>query len=113
MSYIIVTADFPGTDPDQRAAIYEELEKEQWSMAQDPGAGMGTIWYAAAESNLSETEFIKTAIHHFATCSQPYCNPRLTLQLTPAKPTFASLMQGFGRMDNTVLMTRLLGPLIG
>jgi hypothetical protein len=112
MGYIIVTADFPGTEPDQRAAIYEELEKEQWSMAQDPGAGMGTIWYAAAESDLPETEFIKTAIHHFATCAQPYCNPRLALQLTPAKPTFASLMRGFGRMDSAALAVNMLGPLI-
>jgi len=90
-NYILVKADFPGTEAEQREIIYEELEKGRWNMAQDPGRGVGTIWYAAAKKGLSESEFIQSAIRNFVACAQPYCNPRLMLQLTPMKPTFRNL----------------------
>lgn len=91
-NYILVKADFPDTEADERELIYEGLEKEQWNMAQDPGRGMGTIWYAAAKKGLSESEFIQSAIRNFVACAQPYCNPRLRLELTATKPTFWSLL---------------------
>ena len=91
MNYILVKADFPGTEADERLTIYEELEKEKWNMAQDPGRGLGTVWYAAATNGIAESEFIQSAIHHFVNCAQPYCSPRLALRITATKPTFQSL----------------------
>lgn len=92
-NYILVKADFPGTEADQRELIYEELEKEQWSMAQDPGRGLGTVWYAATKTGLNETDFIQSVIRNFVACAQPYCHPRLILQFTANRPTFKSLLR--------------------
>jgi len=89
MDYVLVTADFPGVDAGQKAEIYHGLKKK-WQQAREPASGV-TVWFAPFKNTLSETDFIKAVISDFAACAQPYCNPRLALQLSTTKPAISNL----------------------
>jgi hypothetical protein len=89
MSYVLVTADFPGVNAGQKAKIYSSLKKK-WQQVNEPASG-ATFWLTSFQNALSETDFIKV-VTDFVSCAQPYCNPRLTLQLSPTKPALGGVL---------------------
>lgn len=69
MSYILLTADFPGVTSDQRTKIYESLKKESWQKVTEAGRDVSTAWFAQFDDSFTE----KSAIRH----------PALFLRLEP------------------------------
>lgn len=88
MSYVIVKANFPGTDAEQREHIYASLEKDNWKKVRD---GAEPLWYASGENNASESDLINKAIRDFVNCAKPYTNPNLELQWGPTLTTFQTM----------------------
>jgi len=90
MGYVLVTADFPGINAGQKAKIYSSLKKK-WQQVREPGSG-ATFWLTSFQNAHSETDFIKIVINDFVSCAQPYCNPRLTLQLSSTRPALSGIL---------------------
>ena len=92
MSYVLVSADFPGVSSDQRGKIYECLEKEKWIKVKEFGRDVSTVWYASFKDNVTEENSIHVTIKDFENCSKPYCKPKLVIHWGPNKPTFHGLV---------------------
>lgn len=91
MSFVLVTADFPGVSSDQREKIYECLVKEKWQKVKEFGRDISTVWYASFNPDVSEKTAIEISIKDFVNCSKPYCRCKLVLHWGPNKPTFYGL----------------------
>ena len=91
-SYVLVTADFPGVNSDQRKKIYECLDKEKWKKVTEPGRDIDTVWYASFAETVSEKDAIDLAISDFVSCCKPHCKPKLVVHWGPNKPTFHGLV---------------------
>ena len=92
MSYILLTADFPGVNSAQRTKIYECLEKELWNKVAEPGRDISTVWFAAFKEDVTEKSAIQIAINDFEGCAKPYgCKPKLVIHWGPNRPTFHGL----------------------
>lgn len=92
MSYILVTADFPGIDTEQRNAIYECLEKKHWKKVKEYGRDISTVWHGTFAAGTTEAVAITTTKTDFDNCSKPYCKPKLVIHWGPNKPTFHNLI---------------------
>lgn len=87
MSYILVTADFPGVSADQRKKIYSLLAEKLWNKIHEPGRDIDTVWQASFQEGVSEENSIKETKSDFDNCSKPYCKPKLVIHWGPSKPT--------------------------
>ena len=87
MSYVLVTADFPGVTGDQRSKIYKCLVEKSWKKIQEPGRDIDTVWQASFKADVSEKDAIRVTINEFVECSKPYCNPKLAVHWGPTEPT--------------------------
>ncbi|MEI9911356.1 MAG: hypothetical protein WDO71_17860 [Bacteroidota bacterium] len=85
-SYVMVTADFPGVNADNRAKIYECLKAEKWKKITEPGRDIDTVWYASFEADVKEEDAIKISINDFVKCSKTYCQVKLVIHWGPHKP---------------------------
>jgi len=92
MSYVLVTADFPGVTTEQRDRIYKCLEEKMWHKVKEFGRDISTVWWASFKESVSEEGAIRTTISDFENCSKPYCKPKLVIHWGPNKPTFHSLI---------------------
>lgn len=92
MSYVMVSADFPGVNGEQRKKIYECLKEKKWVKVTEPGRDIDTVWYAKFQDTLSEQDCIRITIKDFDDCSKPYCKPKLVIHWGPNKPTFYGLV---------------------
>ena len=90
-SYVLVTADFPGVNSEQRNKIYECLSTEKWKKINEFGRDISTVWYASFEDKATQEGAIETAIDDFDNCAKPYCKPKLVIHWGPNKPTFHGL----------------------
>lgn len=79
MSYIMVSADFPGVTNEQRNKIYECLKKNSWTKVTEPGRDIDTVWYAKFKDDVSEPEAKQVTKKEFEECSKPYCTPKLAV----------------------------------
>jgi hypothetical protein len=84
--YAMVSADFPGVTPDQRAKIYKCLEANNWKKFENVGRDITTCWFASFENNVSYDSIIKITTTEFTDCSKPYCKPRLVIHVGSVKP---------------------------
>lgn len=91
MSYVIVTADFPGVTSEQRDKIYKNLEQEKWIKVKEFGRDISTVWYARFQDNVAEESAIRISINDFVNCSKSSCNPKMVLHWGPSKPSFYGL----------------------
>jgi len=91
MSYVLVSADFPGITSEQRTKIYECLKVNHWIKVQESGRDISTVWYASYTDSVSEKDAIQASINYFVNCSKLYCRPKLVLHWGPNKPTFYGL----------------------
>ena len=91
MSYVLITADFPGITSEQRRTIYELLKKEKYTKVHELGRDIDTVWYASFEDTITESRCIEITINEFNACSKPYCKPKLVLQFGINKPVFNGL----------------------
>lgn len=91
MSYVLVSADFPGISSEQRTKIYECLKKNNWIKVQEPGRDISTAWYASYGDSIIEKMAIQASIDYFVNCSKPFCTPKLVLHWGPNRPTFHGL----------------------
>lgn len=91
MSYVIVSADFPGVTTAQRNEIYTCLKEKEWHKVTEPGRDIDTVWYASFAINSKEVDCIRTAINHFKACSSKYCKVKLAIHWGPNRPTFEGL----------------------
>ena len=91
MSYVLITADFPGITSEQRKKIYENLEKEKYVKVHEVGRDIDTVWYAKFDEVVSEKRCLEIAIGEFNECSKPFCKPKLVLLWGPNRPTFNNL----------------------
>jgi hypothetical protein len=87
MAYILVTADFPQINGEQRKKIYECLNGKKWQKIHEPGRDIDTVWQASFEAGISEQRAIEITIEDFEDCSKPYCKPKLMIHWGPHAPT--------------------------
>lgn len=92
MSYIMVSADFPGVTSSQRTQIYECLKNKKWIKVTEPGRDIDTIWYASFEDTISEKRAKEITKDEFETCSRPHCTPKLAVHYGPNIPSFYNLV---------------------
>jgi hypothetical protein len=92
MSYVLVTADFPGVSSTDRDKIYKCLEEKYWKKVTELGRDITTAWYDSFKDDVSEKGAINTTISDFENCSKPYCKPKLVIHWGPNKPTFHGLV---------------------
>lgn len=85
--YVMVSADFPDTDSEQRDKIYECLKKEKWKKITNVGRDISTVWYASFKDEVSYTDAIKISKDDFVNCSKKYTTPKLAIHAGPDKPT--------------------------
>ena len=90
MSYVLLSADFPGVTGQQRNEIYECLAKKNWHKIVEPGRDISTTWQGYFKS-VTESEAIEIAKNHFVTCASPYCKPKLVIHWGPNEPTYVGL----------------------
>lgn len=79
MAYVMVTADFPRVNTEQRNKIYDCLKKEKWIKVTEPGRDIDTVWYASFQPDVSEKRAIQIGIDDFVTSSKLYSHPKLAL----------------------------------
>lgn len=92
MSYIMVTADFPGVTLTQRNAIYKCLTDKSWTKVSEPGRDIDTVWYAAFKDEVSEAAAKRTTKSEFEACCDKICTPKLAIHWGPNIPSFYNLV---------------------
>ena len=88
MSYILITADFPGVKPDQCNKITSDLEQKYWKKVNEEDANINTAWYRFFPNDITEETAKNTAIRNFRESSNLYCEPRLVIHFGANKPEF-------------------------
>ena len=86
MSYVQITADFPGIHSDEMHEIYTRLEQGQWKKMHDHHGTMNTTWLAAYAPGVPEHDAIKNAQDTFMSCCSPYSRPLLVLKCIHDEP---------------------------
>jgi hypothetical protein len=89
MSYVQITADFPGIRTDEMNEISNRLEKGQWKKLHDHHGTMNTAWLATFAEEVPNQEAIKNAQDTFMACCSPYCRPLMVLQCIHNEPKHA------------------------
>ena len=91
ISYVMVSADFPGVTPVERTKIYECLKEKKWKKVTEPGRDIDTVWYASFKDGVSEKSAKRISKDDFESCSKGYCTPKLTIHWGPNTPSFHNL----------------------
>ena len=87
MSYVLITADFPGVTSEQRKEIYECLELKNVTKVHEAHRDIDTVWTAYFPDDVAEIDSINSIIMIFEDCSKSYCKPKLVMQWGPHRPT--------------------------
>ncbi len=85
--YVMVTADFPDVTSDERAKIYECLEKKNWTKIHNTGRDIDTVWYAQFKDGATYEGVIRTSKNDFCDCSKEYTKAKLAIMVGENKPT--------------------------
>lgn len=85
--YVMVTADFPNVDSNERTKIYECLKNKQWIKISDVGRDISTVWYASYKDDVSYEKAISATKDEFVECSKLYTTPKLAIHAGPSKPS--------------------------
>lgn len=88
MSYILITADFPGLSTEHYVHISSSLEQKYWRRVSESETGINTAWYRFFPNDISEETAKNTAIRNFADSCNLYCQPRLVVHFGENRPTF-------------------------
>ena len=88
MSYILITADFPGVASDNHVYISSNLEQKYWRKVSEQDTCINTTWYRFFPNDISEETAKNTAIRNFIDSSNLYCAPKLVLHFGINRPTF-------------------------
>lgn len=92
MSYVLVTADFPGVNAEQREKVYRCLEQKMWHKVRELGRDISTVWWASFNKEVSEEDAVRITISDFESCAGPYCPPKLVVHWGISKPTLHGLV---------------------
>jgi hypothetical protein len=84
--YVMVSADFPGTDTQKRDNIYKCLRENDWIKVTQVGRDISTVWYAKFKDEVSNEEAIRVSKQEFINCSKSYTTPKLAIHAGPQKP---------------------------
>jgi hypothetical protein len=87
MSYILISADFPGITPERAAQVASGLEQKYWRKSNEQESSINTAWYRFFPNDISEETAKNTAVHNFIEASNLYCEPRLIIHFGPNKPS--------------------------
>jgi len=86
MSFILITADFPGVRAEEMGEIYKRLKNGSWEKRHDHSGALNTNWMISFGPGILEAEAIKIAQVSFMACCKPYCPPILVIQWGNSEP---------------------------
>lgn len=85
MSVVLVTADFPGVQTQEREDIYNRLAKMNWTKVTEFGRDISTVW-VGNRPGYSKEAAVNDSIKEFVQCSAGYTKPKLVLHWGPESP---------------------------
>jgi hypothetical protein len=86
MSFVIISADFPGVRTEEMSEIYKRLKSGSWEQRHDHDGAINTTWMTSFVPGILESEAIKIAQVSFMACCKPYCPPILVIQWENNEP---------------------------
>jgi len=80
MSFILITADFPGIRSDEMAEIYKRLENGSWQKRHNHNGSSNATWALSLTPGIPQADALRIAQASFMACCSPYCRPVMVMQ---------------------------------